>query len=81
MAAMVWVEALDCCEVICSGDGFAKVLMFDLCVELGSDVACTGAFRMSLSIGSVGVDEEDVDSGGSPAGTKVCCSSCNGDSV
>ena len=55
--------------------------MFDRCVELESDVVCTGAFRMSLSMGSVGVDEEDADSGGSPAGTKVCCSSCNGDNV
>ena len=36
---------------------------------------------MLLSIGSVGVDEEDTDSGGSPTGTKVCCSSCNGDNV
>ena len=36
---------------------------------------------MSLSMGSVGVDEEDIDSGGSPAGTKACCNSCNGDSV
>ena len=58
-----------------------KVLMFDRCVELGRDVVCTGAFRILLSIGSVGVDEEDADSGGSPAGTKVCCSNCNGDSV
>ena len=58
-----------------------KVLIFDRCVELGSDVVCTGAFQMSLSMGSVGVDEEDADSGGSPTGTKVCCNSCNGDSV
>ena len=58
-----------------------KVLMFDRCVELGSDVASIGAFRISLSIGSVGVDEEDADSGGSPAGTKVCCNNCNGDNV
>ena len=58
-----------------------KVLMFDRCVDLGSDVVCTGAFRMLLSVGSVGVDEEDTDSGGSPAGTKVCCSNCNRDSV
>jgi hypothetical protein len=36
---------------------------------------------MLLSMGSVGVDEEDSDSGGSPAGTKLCCSNCNGDSV
>ena len=36
---------------------------------------------MLLSMGSVGVDEEDTDSGGSPAGTKACCSNCNGDSV
>ena len=36
---------------------------------------------MLLSMGSVGVEEEDADSGGSPAGTKVCCSNCNGDSV
>ena len=57
------------------------VLIFDRCVELGSDAACTGAFRMLLSTGSVGVDEEDTDSGGSPAGMKVCCSNCNGDSV
>ena len=55
--------------------------MFDRWVELGSDVACTGAFRMSLLVGSVGVDEEDTDSGGSPAGTKACCNSCNGDSA
>ena len=78
---MVWVEVLCCWEVICGGGGCWKVLMFDQCVELGSDVVCTGAFRMLLSIGSVGVDEEDTDSGGSPTGTKVCCSSCNGDSV
>ena len=58
-----------------------NVLIFDRCVELGSDAACTGAFRILLSIGSVGVDEEDTDSGGSPVGTKVCCSNCNGDSV
>ena len=55
--------------------------MFDRCVELGSAVACTGVFRILLSVGSVGVDEEDTDSGGSPAGTKACCSSCKGDSV
>ena len=55
--------------------------MFDRCVELGSVVACIGAFRILLSIGSVGVEEEDTDSGGSPADTKVCCSSCKGDSV
>ena len=78
---MVWVEELCCCEVICGGGGFAKVLMFDRCVELVSDVACTGVFRMLLSVGSVGVDEEDIDSGGSPAGTKVCCNNCNGDNV
>ena len=36
---------------------------------------------MLLSMGSVGVDEEDTDSGGSPAGMKVCCNNCNGDSV
>ena len=36
---------------------------------------------MLLSVGSVGVEEDDVDSGGSPAGTKVCCNSCNGDSI
>ena len=58
-----------------------KVLIFDRCVELGSVAVCTGAFRMFLSMGSVGVDEEDAESGGSPAGTKVCCSSCNGDNV
>ena len=58
-----------------------KVLIFDRCVELGSAVACTGAFRMILSTGSVGVDDEDAESGGSPTGTKVCCRSCNGESV
>ena len=73
---MVWVEEL-CWEVI----GRVNVLMFDRCVELGRDAVCTGAFRILLSMGSVGVDEEDTDSGGSPAGTKACCSSCNGDSV
>ena len=57
------------------------VLIFDRCVELGIVVTCTGAFRMSRSMGSVGVDEEDADSGGSPAGTKVCCNNCNGDNV
>ena len=36
---------------------------------------------MLLSMGSVGVDGEDVDSGGSPAGTKACCNNCNGDNV
>ena len=58
-----------------------RVLIFNRCVELGSVVACTGAFRMSWSMGSVGIDEEDADSGGSPAGTKVCCNNCNGDNV
>ena len=58
-----------------------KVLIFDRCIELGRDVACIGAFRMLLSMGSVGVDEEDADSGGSPVGTKVCCNSCSGDNV
>ena len=77
---MVWVEEL-CWEVICDGGDCVKVLIFDRCVELGRDAVCTGAFRMSLSVGSVGVDEEDIDSGGSPAGTKVCCNNCNGDSV
>ena len=67
---MVWVEVLCCWEVICGG-GCVRVLIFDRCVELGNDVICTGAFRMLLSMGSVGVDEEDTDSGGSPAGTKV----------
>ena len=57
------------------------VLIFDRCVELGSDAVCTGAFRMLLSVGSVGVDEDDTDSGGSPAGTKVCCNNCSGDNV
>ena len=36
---------------------------------------------MLLSVGSVGVELEDADSGGSPAGTNVCCNNCNGDSV
>ena len=57
------------------------MLIFDRCVELGGNTACTGAFWISLSIGSVGVDDEDVDSDGSPAGTKVCCNSCSGDRV
>ena len=55
--------------------------MFDRCVELKSVAACTGAFRMALSTGSVGVDEEEVESGGSPAGMKACCNSCSGDNV
>ena len=58
-----------------------RVLMLDRWVELESDAVCTGAFLISLLVGSVGVDDEDTDSGGSPAGTKVCCSSCSGDSV
>ena len=58
-----------------------KVLRFDRCVELGRVAACIGAFRIVPSMGSVGVEEEDTDSGGSPTGTKVCCSSCKGDSV
>ena len=65
---MVWVEEF-CWEVI---GGFTKVLMLERCVELGSgtDVCCIGAFRMFTSTGSVGVEFKDVDSGGSPAGTK-----------
>ena len=57
--------------------------MLDRCVELGRgpDTVCIGAFRISVLIGSVGIELEDVDSGGSPAGMKVWCSSCNGDSV
>ena len=51
--------------------------MFDRCVELGSVVI--EVFRISLSVGSVGEGEEGVDSGGSPADTKVCCNSCKGD--
>ena len=74
---MVWVDEL-CWEVI---GGCVKVLMFDRCVELGSVVACIGVFRILLSVGSVGVEEEDTDSGGSPAGTKAWCSNCKGDSV
>ena len=35
---------------------------------------------MFISVGSVGVDFEDAESGGSPAGTKFCCNSCSGDS-
>ena len=60
-----------------------RVLILEQCVELrrGEDVVCIGAFRISESIGSVGVELEDVDSGGSPAGTKVWCSSCSGDNV
>ena len=76
---MVWVEEL-CWEVICGGD-CVKVLIFDRCVELGSAVACTGAFRMLSLVGSVGVELEDADSGGSPAGTKLWCSNCSGDNV
>ena len=65
---MVWVEEL-CWEVI---GGFVSVLRLERCVELGRmrDVACIGAFRMSIFVGSVGVELEDVDSGGSPAGMK-----------
>ena len=57
--------------------------MLERCVELGrgTEVASTGAFRILVSIGSVGVELEDAESGGSPAGTKFCCSSCNGDNV
>ena len=55
--------------------------MLERCVVLGRDTACIDAFRISVSIGSVGVELEDVDSGGSPAGTKVWCSNCNGDNV
>ena len=55
--------------------------MFDRCVVLGSDATCTGVFRILSLVGSIGVDEEDTESGGSPAGTKACCSSCNGDNV
>ena len=57
--------------------------MLDRCDELGRgiEVVCTGAFRMSVSIGSVGVELEDADSGGSPAGTKLWCNSCSGDNV
>ena len=69
-----------CWEVI-RGSGVERVLIFDRCVELGGNVACSGVFRILLSIGSVGVDDEDTDSGGSPAGTKVCCSNCSGDRV
>ena len=29
----------------------------------------------------MGIDDDNTDSGGSPAGTNVCCSNCNGDSV
>ena len=77
---MVWVEELCCWEVI---GGFVKVLMLERCVELGrgADAVCIGAFRMFVSIGSVGVEFEDADSSGSPAGTKLWCSNCNGDSV
>ena len=68
-----------CWEVI---GRFVNVLILERCVELGSeDVVCTGAFRILRSIGSVGVEFEEVDSGGSPAGTKVWCSNCSGDSV
>ena len=57
--------------------------MLERCVELGRrvDAVCTGAFRMFISTGSVGVEFEDADSGGSPAGTKLWCSSCSGDNV
>ena len=55
--------------------------MFDRCVELGSNVTCTGAFQILPSIGSVGVELEDADSGGSPAGTKLWCNNCSGDNV
>ena len=76
---MVWVEEL-CWEVI---GGFVRVLMLEQCVALEReiDVVCTGAFQISVSIGSVGVELKDTDSGGSPAGTKLWCNSCNGDSV
>ena len=51
---MVWVEKL-CWEVI---GGFVIVLRLERCVELGGarDAACIGAFRMSASVGSVGVE-------------------------
>ena len=78
--AMVWVDELCCWEVI---GGFVNVLMLDRCVELGrgAEVVCTGAFRILVLIGSVGVELEDAESGGSPAGTKLWCNSCNGDNV
>ena len=57
--------------------------MLERCVELGrgAETVCIGAFRMFISVGSVGVDFEDTESGGSPAGTKFCCNNCSGDSV
>ena len=69
MAAMVWVEEPCCWEVI---GGFVIVLIFERCVELGMgvDVARIGAFQIFVLVGSVGVELEDVDSGGSPAGMK-----------
>ena len=59
------------------------MLILERWVELGSgtDVVCTGVFRISVLIGSVGVELEDADSGGSPAGTKFWCSNCSGDNV
>ena len=76
---MVWVEEL-CWEVI---GGFIMVLILERWVELGSEpnAVCIGAFRICVSIGSVGVELEDADSGGSPAGTKACCNNCRGDNV
>ena len=63
--------------------GFVAVLMLERCVELGrsEDAVCIGMFRIFVSIGSVGVELEDVDSGVSPAGTKVWCNNCSGDNV
>ena len=59
------------------------MLRLEQCVELemGRDVVCIGTFRMFVSVGSVGVELEDADSGGSPAGTKFWCNNCSGDSV
>ena len=48
---------------------------------IGRDNVCTGIFLMFVSVGSMGVEAVDGDSGGSPAGVKVCCSSCKSDNV
>ena len=67
---MVWVEEL-CWEVI---GGCIFVLMFDRWVELGTGSAAVliGAFRIVVSIGSVGVEADEGVLGGSPVGTKLC---------
>ena len=73
----------DCCWAIDNGDnGHAGVFNPELAGVGDNDVVVwIGVCHMTRSSRSTIVDREDGVFGGSPAGLKLWCSSCNGDNL